>query len=203
MSWLSDLLNPQRAANSGIAQGISTLGQGNDQALAFLREAGDYATTAYRPTVQLGDQSLARLGALEGYAGEAERQNAMAQFRRDPGYQFRLNQGIEAINRSSAGQGSLMSGQTLKALNEFGQGMADQSFNDWYGRQGRLADLGQSATGNTVNARMGAAGNMASTTLGTASNIAQGQAQIGQNNSNNQMNWLGALGSGLGKLFGF
>lgn len=52
----------------------------------------------------------------------------------DPGYQFRLQQGQEALDRSLAASGGLQSGKALKAAQEYGQGLADQTYNDAYRR---------------------------------------------------------------------
>lgn len=47
-----------------------------------------------------------------------------------PGYQFRFNQGMKAIDRSAAAKGNLLSGNTLAAAQEFGQGLASQEYNN-------------------------------------------------------------------------
>ena len=52
----------------------------------------------------------------------------------DPGYQFRLNQGNEALNRSLAAQGMGQSGAALKAAQEYGQGMAATEYGNAYDR---------------------------------------------------------------------
>lgn len=44
----------------------------------------------------------------------------------DPAYQFRMQQGQEAINRSAAAKGTLNSGGVLAELEKYGQGMASQ-----------------------------------------------------------------------------
>lgn len=46
----------------------------------------------------------------------------------DPGYQFRFQQGQEAVENSAAAKGSLLGGNTLRALNEYGQGFASNEF---------------------------------------------------------------------------
>jgi len=46
----------------------------------------------------------------------------------DPGYQFRFQQGQEAVENSAAARGSLLGGNTLRALNEYGQGFASNEF---------------------------------------------------------------------------
>jgi hypothetical protein len=52
----------------------------------------------------------------------------------DPGYQFRLREGQSALERSLAARGLGQSGAALKAAQEFGQGLADQTYNDAYSR---------------------------------------------------------------------
>lgn len=52
----------------------------------------------------------------------------------DPGYQFRLQQGQQAIDRSLGARGNLFSGNALKAAQEYGQGLADSTYNDAYQR---------------------------------------------------------------------
>ena len=55
-------------------------------------------------------------------------------FEADPGYKFRLEQGMKAIEGSAAARGGLFSGGTGQALQEFGQGLAAQEYGDAYRR---------------------------------------------------------------------
>ena len=48
-----------------------------------------------------------------------------------PGYQFQFNQGMQALERSQAATGSLNSGQAQTSAIQFGQGLAETSFNNW------------------------------------------------------------------------
>ena len=52
----------------------------------------------------------------------------------DPGYQWRLEQGNKAVERSAAAGGMLQSGKTLKGLQRWSQGLASQEYKDAYGR---------------------------------------------------------------------
>jgi hypothetical protein len=56
------------------------------------------------------------------------------QFRADPGYQFRLKEGLRGVDMSKAASGLRHSGGTLKALNDYAGGMADQTYDKAYGR---------------------------------------------------------------------
>lgn len=52
----------------------------------------------------------------------------------EKGYQFRLNQGLDAQNKSLAAQGMGQSGAALKAAQEYGQGFAQQEYGNAYDR---------------------------------------------------------------------
>jgi len=51
-------------------------------------------------------------------------------FQADPGFQFRLQTGTDAIDRSAAARGKGLSGQTLQALAQFGQNLGSQEFSN-------------------------------------------------------------------------
>ncbi len=51
-----------------------------------------------------------------------------AQAEATPGYQFQLQQGLNAAQNSAAGQGSLLSGRTLAGLNNYAQGQASTNY---------------------------------------------------------------------------
>lgn len=52
----------------------------------------------------------------------------------DPGYQFRLNQGEQALNASAAARGVLRTGGTLKDILGYGQNYASQEYGNAYDR---------------------------------------------------------------------
>jgi hypothetical protein len=66
----------------------------------------------------------------------------------DPGYQYRVQQGQQALERSLAAQGMGQSGAALRAAQELGQGLASQqydtAYNQWLERNRQLAGLGAS-----------------------------------------------------------
>lgn len=61
-----------------------------------------------------------------------------------PGYKFQLEQGLQSVNNSAAAKGSLMSGATLKSLNDYAQGQASTGFAQAWQR-------GQDAYNNAFN----------------------------------------------------
>lgn len=56
------------------------------------------------------------------------------QFQADPGYAFRLSEGLKALERSAAARGGLLSGGTGKALQRYGQDMAAQEYGNAFQR---------------------------------------------------------------------
>ena len=52
----------------------------------------------------------------------------------DPGYQFRLNQGTQALQNSAAAKGDLLSGNTLAGITQYGQDYASNEYQNVYNR---------------------------------------------------------------------
>ena len=68
-------------------------------------------------------------------------------FTTSPGYEFRLNQGIEGVAGSKAVNGLLRSGGALKAVNDYAQNTASDEYNRWFGQQSSIANMGLSGAG--------------------------------------------------------
>jgi len=90
------------------------------------------------------------------------------QLRQDPGYQFRLNQGVEAMDASASARGRLLSGAQQKGLQQYGQEMGSQEYQNVYNRkvsaQNRDYNMlsGMSGSGQAAAAgQAGASGQMA------------------------------------------
>jgi hypothetical protein len=58
----------------------------------------------------------------------------MEQVQLSPGFQFRLGEGMKALQRSAAARGTLLTGGTAKAINAFGQDFASNEYDKAYGR---------------------------------------------------------------------
>jgi len=88
-------------------------------------------------------------------------------FQADPGYAFRLKEGLKALDRSAAARGGLLSGAQLRGITEYGQELGSQEFTNAFNRyqaerQARLNPL-QSLAGmaqTSANTLTGAAGQL-------------------------------------------
>lgn len=102
-------------------------------------------------------------------------------FYQSPDYQFRLNQGLSAVQGSAAAQGGLYSGNALRGINEFAQGSAASEFGNYVNRQLALAGMGQAATTQAGNAAMTTGTNVSNLLIGQGNARASGI--IGQTNA--------------------
>ena len=96
--------------------------------------------------------------------------NPFGEFYASPDYQFRLQQGIKAIERSKAASGKLRSIDAVKSINNYAQGEASSEYGNYVNRLAALAGIGQSATESTANAasQYGANANNATMAAGNA-----------------------------------
>lgn len=66
--------------------------------------------------------------------GKYARDFGMADFEADPGYAFRLSEGLKAVDRSMAARGLGVSGAAIKGVMREGQGQASQEYANAYNR---------------------------------------------------------------------
>ena len=74
------------------------------------------------------------LTTLESRLPELTRRFSLADFLKDPGYEFRLAEGEKGINRAAAARGMWDSGATGKALTRYGQDYASGEYGNAYNR---------------------------------------------------------------------
>lgn len=108
-----------------------------------------------------------------------------------PGYQFRLSEGMKAIERSAAARGGLRSGATMKALNDYAGGSASAEWGQYVGALGALAGIGQSA--NQANQQAGQV--YAQNSAATNANLGNARASAYANTGNAINSTVGNLAS--------
>jgi hypothetical protein len=109
------------------------------------------------PYREAGLAPLQAQGDLLGLHGQPAADAAMANFQQSPGYQWQLQQGLQATDAGAAAKGMLRSGATLKAEQTFGQGLANQDFTQYYNRLMGLTTLGEQAASGGAETARGAA----------------------------------------------
>jgi hypothetical protein len=142
------------------------------------------------PFRQAGVGALNKLIPLSDYT-----KFGMGQFTQDPGYAFRLSEGMKALDRTAAARGGLLSGGTLKAAQRYGQDMASQEYQNAFNRYQTeraaqlnplqsLAGIGQTSA-NTLTGVAGAYGAQTGQNLQDIGS-ARASGYLGQSNALNQ-----------------
>ena len=195
---VSNIASAKSAAN---AQQDAT-----NASIAAQQSSQDKALAAQQPFLDAGYAGVNRLQELLGIGGNSgaagygslnkpfvfDRSNLAS----DPGYQFQLQQGQQALDRKAAAGGGFYSGAGLQGAAAFNQNLAGTTFNDAYNRQlnayqtnrantlnplQSLAGQGQSAANTTSGLQTSGANSLAG--LLTSNANAQGAAGIAQSNS--------------------
>lgn len=71
---------------------------------------------------------------IDSTQNQAQAFNPNIDVTQDPSYQFRLNQGINALDKSASARGMLLSGAQQKAINNYAQDTASQEYANAYNR---------------------------------------------------------------------
>ncbi len=150
----ADYLNSNRDVYQGAydnAKGLMDSAYGDARA-----QTADIAA-GYQPYANSGQQANTAYSNAMGLNGAEGYNQAMQQFRTGPGYQFQMDQGLDALNRTAAARGGLASGNNSVDLMKYAQGMADQSWQQNLGNLNNQANMGMQATNGIANAKQGQA----------------------------------------------
>ena len=190
----SSLLGASSSRSAANAQAAAA-----DRAADVQREIFERQVELGRPYREAGEAALNKLIPL----ATEYTPFGMEQFQADPGYGFRMSEGMKALERSAAARGGLMSGGTGKALQRFGQEMGSQEYQNAFNRyqaerQARLnplqslAGVGQTAAQNLA----GQAGQF-------GSNLAETMGAGAQARASGYMGAANAITGGLGQYMNY
>ena len=195
---------------SGAQSAADTQVAAADRSAALQKEMFDEQkrlSEPYRQAGLTGQNRLMELLGLGGNTGAAgygqySRDFGMQDFQQDPGYRFRLGEGLKAMGHAAGARGGLISGQTMKGMEDYRQGLASQEYGNAFNRYqtnranqlqplGSLMSSGQAAAAGQA-AQAGQYGVNAGNMMGQAGqSIAAGQ----MGSANSIGNALGAMGS--------
>lgn len=174
----------------------------SQDALDFQKQQYDTTQKQIAPWLQAGQGALQQLTSgtapggslLTPYSGTFTAPTGLTE-QNDPGYQARLKLGTDALERSAAARGSVLTGGTAKALDTYAQDYASNEYGNVYNRAlqdyttkynayntdqanqfNRLAALsgvGQTAANQLASSGQAASNNISSNLLGTAANVGQ------------------------------
>jgi hypothetical protein len=150
----------------------------NTKGYQGIANAATAAGANYQPYLNAGTAANNTLADLYGTNGPAAAQAAQQNWQNTPGYQFTRDQGINALDASAAAHGNLLSGNHLKAVQDYGTGLANQTYQQYLGNL-------QNQVGTGLNAAQGVGnGNLVA---------ANANANLNQQNANNSNQLYGTL----------
>jgi hypothetical protein len=182
---------------SGASKQANAALQGTEDSLALQKQEYNQNRADQAPWRQAGGQAVSTLSSMVEPGGSLSHNFGAQDFQTDPGYDFRLQQGQQALDRSAAAKGNLFSGGTLKANDQYNQGFASNEYQNAYNRfqENRGTQYNQLAglagMGQTSVAQTGAAGSQYGANAGNT--MFQGQTQA----ANAQAAGLGAMSQGI------
>lgn len=216
-SGLSSYLTPAAIAGSALL-GASTAQSAAETQAAAQQRANDLMYKMYQEQVGLQapfreagltaqNRMLDLLGLSDrtgaaGY-GSLNKPFGMEQFQADPGYAFRLGEGVKALEHSRARAGGLLSGGTGKALTRYGQDLASQEYGNAFSRY-------QTERANQLNplAALTAAGQGSANVLGTAAGnygkqAGEGITDVARAQAAGNLGMSNALAGGVTQYLGY
>lgn len=174
------------AGSKASSSAASTQAKAATEAANVQAAAADRAAALQEPWRQAGIRALPQLEAQTNampaaFTGQV---NMMA----DPGYQFRLGEGLKSLDRQAAARGGLISGGALKAAQRFGQDYASNEYQNAYNRALTQynANVAREATGYNRLASLAGIGQTAGTNVGnlyTGAGAAQAAGLTGAANA--------------------
>lgn len=179
-----------------------------DAAMGDLNKIEGKVTPQYQPYINAGQN------AMPGYQDIMHQLLSNPQefmkmlgggYQESPGYQWKKNQGLGAINNASAAGGMLGTPQHEQEAGELAGHLADQDFNEYMDRVLKGLGMGAAGTEGIINRGQTASSSLAdklAEILGTKAQYKYaGQAAENQGNAADQSNMFSGLGM-LDNFFG-
>lgn len=165
----------------------------SDENLLLQRELTEQQREDFAPWRDVGEQALDQLwqGVQAGEFLPEKFAPSQIDLEQDPGYKFRMDQGVEALDKSAAARGRLLSGAQQKALTQYGQDVGSQEYANAYARyadqyakesdrRARKFNILSSISGqgqSSAARQAGATSQLAQTSGNILSNLGAAQAQ--------------------------
>lgn len=192
------------AVSAGAAKDAArTQARAADRAMAQEREMYDISRADLAPYRETGYTALKDIEALRPFLTSQFGPDQFEQYL-DPSMAFRQKLGTQATERLANVGGGALSGNTMRALEEFGQNLASTEYGNAFNRfqtergniyntLANIAGMGQGAVNTGVTAGQNLAGQQ--TALLTGQAAAQAAGQVGAANA------MGGAVQGLGNMY--
>jgi hypothetical protein len=132
------------AAGSAAKDAAQTQAEAADKALELQRDIYNKFMEMNKPYYEAGVNALGQITRGEVTA--------------EPGYGFRLGEGMKALERLQASRGNLLSGGAMKAGQRYAQDLASEEYGKSFNRLANIAGIGQTAASQAGTAGQNYAG---------------------------------------------
>jgi hypothetical protein len=159
----------------------------------------------YRQAGLTGQNRLMELLGLGGNTGAAgygqySRDFGMQDFQQDPGYRFRLGEGLKAMGHAAGARGGLISGQTMKGMEDYRQNAASGEYQNAFNRYQTNRQNQLQPLGNLMSSGQAAASNQAGQAGQYGVNAGNLMGQAGQAMAAGQMGSANTMGNALASM---
>ena len=129
-------------ASSAASKAAKTQAQSADKATELQRQMYEEGVVRQQPFYEAGIAGQNRLMDLLGLSknkgaagyGSLTKAFGMSDFEADPGYAFRMKEGLKGLDQQAAARGGLISGNALRGATAFGQQLGSQEYQNAYDR---------------------------------------------------------------------
>lgn len=195
-------------SSSGAQSAAGTQAAAYDRAAALQKEQFDEQKRLSEPYRQGGLAAQNKLLELLGIGGDPNAAGygsyskpfSMADYQADPGYGFRLGEGLKAMGHQAGARGGLISGQTMKGMEDYRQGLASQEYGNAFNRYRLQRGDYSGMLGNTMASGQAAAAGQAAQAGQYGVNAGNMMGQAGQSIAAGQMGSANTMGNALSSM---
>jgi hypothetical protein len=177
----------QTSANAATQASDASVGLQREMWQQGVQDQAPWRAAGVNALAQMQDPSMA---PGQWQAAPAWRSFTMADYQQDPGYAFRLSEGMKSLEQSAAARGGLLSGAALKGITRYGQDYASNEYSKAYDRY----NTNQAQSLDRYNATQ--MNQLARSDV--PYNRLAAQAGIGQTTATNMANQAGSYGANAG-----
>lgn len=219
MGFLSDIFGG--AGKEAARSNMNLIGnfdtKANQQIDAGSSQANDYLAQAggiYGDMSKMGLDNLGFYKDALGLNGQTGTDAALSRFQTGPGYEFAMNQGLDALDRRAAAKGQLNSGNSTIDTLTYAQGLGNQEWGSYLDRLGNYDTQNRALYSQGAQGQAGTYGSQADLSLGTLDRRLNVGSEVlnGRMGANNDLatarnqgvsNFGSILGGGLKLLSGY
>ena len=189
----------------GARDAARTQADAANNAAALQKEQFDQQMALQEPYRQAGLTGQNRLMEMLGLGGDTgaagygryAKDFGMQDFQQDPGYAFRLSEGLKQLGSQARAQGGAGGGRTMMGIQNYAQGLASQEYGNAFNRYQTNRANQLQPLGSLMSSGQAAASNQAGQAGQYGANAGNLMMQAGQANAAGQMGAANSIGNAL------